>query len=103
MESRMFKTIFTIVRGRQAEAVETFADANAMTLLEQQIRDAAADLDRARRALAIARAQDATEAARIEGLRARIIDLERRAVAALEATRDDLAAEAAEAIAGLEI
>jgi len=99
----MFKTIFTIVRGRQAEAVETFADANAMTLLDQQIRDAAADLDRARRALAIARAQDAAEAARIEGLRAKIADLEQRAVAALEALREDLAAEAADAIAGLEI
>jgi len=99
----MFKTIFTIVRGRQAEAIESFADANAMTLLDQQIRDAAADLDRARRALAIARAQDGAEAARIEGLRAKIADLEQRAVAALEAAREDLAAEAAEAIAGLEI
>jgi phage shock protein A len=99
----MFKTIFTIVRGRQAEAVESFADANAMALLDQQIRDAAADLDRARRALAIARAQDAAEASRIEGLRAKVTDLEQRAVAALEATREDLAAEAAEAIAALEI
>jgi len=55
MKLIMFKAIFTIVRGRQAEAVEAFADANRLTLREKQIRDAPADLDRARRALAIAR------------------------------------------------
>jgi phage shock protein A len=98
----MFKTVLTIVRGRQAEAVEAFADANALTLLDQQIRDAGADLDRARRALAIARAQDAAEAQRIAALRGRIADLEARALGALEGGRDDLAAEAAEAIAALE-
>jgi phage shock protein A len=99
----MFKTIFTIARGRRAEAIQAFADANAITLLEQQIRDAAADLDRARRALAIARAQDNGEATRVETMRAKIADLEQRAIAALEATREDLAGEAAEAIAALEI
>jgi phage shock protein A len=99
----MFKTILTIVRGRQAEAVEAFADANVMTLLDQQIRDAAADLDSARRALAIARAQDSAEATRIESLKVKIADLEQRAVAALGSEREDLASQAAEAIAGLEI
>jgi phage shock protein A len=99
----MFKTILTIVRGRQAEAVEAFADANAITLLDQQIRDAAADLERARRALSIARAQDNAEATRIATMRVKIADLEKRAVAALEAAREDLAAEGADAIARLEI
>jgi phage shock protein A len=98
----MFKTVFTIFRGRQAEAIEAFADHNALTLLDQQIRDAASDLDRARRALAIARAQDSAEAERIESMRKRNADLEQRAVAALDGGREDLAAEAAEAIAGLE-
>jgi phage shock protein A len=101
-ETSMFKTLLTIVRGRQAEAVEAFADANALTLLDQQIRDAGADLDRARRALAIARAQDGAERQRIQGLRDKIADLEVRALAALDGAREDLAAEAAEAIAGLE-
>src|ERR1700749_1671458 len=99
----MFKTVLTIWRGRQAEAIEAFADANALTLLDQQIRDASGDLDRARRALAIARAQDDGEVARIDAARAKIAELENRALAALQGGREDLAAEAAEAIAGLEI
>lgn len=98
----MFKLMMTLWRGRQAEAAEALADANALTLLDQHIRDASADLDRARRALAIAAAQDASEAGRIESVRAKIADLETRAVAALQGGREDLAAEAAEAIAGLE-
>ena len=98
----MFKVMMTLWRGKQAEAGEALADANALTLLDQHIRDASADLDRARRALAIASAQDASEAGRIESMRAKIADLETRAVAALDGGRDDLAAEAAEAIAGLE-
>jgi phage shock protein A len=98
----MFKVMMTLWRGKQAEAAEALADVHALTLLDQHIRDASADLERARRALAIATAQDGTEAARIETVRARIADLETRAVAALDGGRDDLAAEAAEAIAGLE-
>jgi len=98
----MFKVMMTLLRGKQAEAVEGLADANALTLLDQHIRDASADLDRARRALAIASAQDASEAGRIDSVRAKIADIETRAVAALEGGREDLAAEAAEAIAALE-
>jgi len=98
----MFKVMMTLLRGKQAEAVEGLADANALTLLDQHIRDASADLDRARRALAIASAQDASEAGRIESVRAKIAGIETRAVAALDGGREDLAAEAAEAIAGLE-
>ena len=98
----MFKTVITLWRGKQAEAIEALADANALTLLDQQIRDASADLDRARRALAVARAQDERELARIAATRAKISDLEARAIAALDGGREDLAGEAAEAIAGLE-
>jgi phage shock protein A len=98
----MIKTLITIFRGRQAEAIERVADANALTILDQHIRDATGDLDRARRALAIATAQDAAEARRAENLKARVADLEIRAAAALGAGREDLAREAAEAIANLE-
>ena len=98
----MFKTIVTLCRGRQAEATEALADANALTLLDQHIRDASADLERARRALAIATAQDAGEAARAVDLRGKIADLEARALAALEGGAEDLADEATAAIAALE-
>jgi phage shock protein A len=99
----MFKTLVTFLRGRNAEAAEAFADANALTLLDQQIRDASGDLDRARKALAIATAQDEAEGGRIAAAEAKLIDLEARARAALAAGREDLAREAAEAIAAMEI
>ncbi len=98
----MIKTLITIIRGRNAEAIERLADANALPILDQQIRDATGDFERARRALAIAVAQEGAEARRAEGVRSRIADLENRASAALEGGREDLAMEAAEAIAGLE-
>ena len=99
----MFKTLITLARGKSFEAGQDVADANALTILDQQIRDATGNLDRARRALAIAAAQDGAEIRRIEAMRARVAELETRAVAALNGGREDLAAEAAEAIANLEI
>jgi len=98
----MFKTLVTLMRGTSARAAEMIEDQNALLILDQQIRDVAAALDRARRALAVAAAQDASEDKRIATLQADIKDLEARASAALD-TREDLAAEAAEAIASLEI
>jgi phage shock protein A len=98
----MFKTFVTFMRGKNFEAVQSFADEHALTLLDQQVRDAAGDLDRARRALAIAEAQNGAEAGRIEALAAKIADLEARTIAALDSGREDLATEAAEVIAGLE-
>jgi phage shock protein A len=98
----MFKTLITIVRGRAGAIAEEVADQNALLILDQQMRDAAGALDRARKALAIAIAQEGQEGQRLEATRARIEDLETRAVAAIEAGRDDLATEAAEAIATLE-
>ncbi len=55
----------------------------------------------ARRALAVAMAEEAREADRCASLKAKVIDLEARAVAALRAGREDLAAQAAEAIAAI--
>jgi phage shock protein A len=102
METKMIKTLITIMRGRQAESVERAADVHALTILDQHMRDATGDLDRARRALAIATAQDMGEGRRADSLRARVADLETRAAAALGAGREDLAREAAETIATLE-
>lgn len=98
----MLKLFVTLFRGRAAEAAEAVADHNALPLLDQQIRDAAAALGRARRALALAMAQEAQETPHLGDAANRIADLEDRARQALAAGRDDLATEAAEAIAGLE-
>jgi phage shock protein A len=98
----MFKTLITLVRGRAFALGEEVADQNALLILDQQMRDAAGALDRAKKALAVAIAQENKEGQRLDAIRARIEDLETRAVSALEAGREELAKEAAEAIANLE-
>src|SRR6516225_12240955 len=101
-EARMLKTLITLVRGRTYAIAEEVADQNALLILDQQMRDATGALDTAKKALAVAIAQESQESQRLDTTRARIEDLETRAVAAIEAGRDDLATEAAEAIATLE-
>jgi phage shock protein A len=98
----MFKTILTLVRGATFRAEEEFADKSALLILDQQIRDAAAGIERAKRALAVAIAQDDAEGRRLDTTLSRIADLEDRALAALNGGREDLASEAAEAIAVIE-
>jgi phage shock protein A len=98
----MLKTLITLIRGSAAAAEQELADRTALLVLDQQIRDAAGALDRGRRALAVAIAQDEAEGTRLESTLARLADLEERACAALAAGREDLATEAAEAIAIME-
>lgn len=98
----MFKTVVTLLRGRAFEAEERLADRHAHCLLDQQMRDAALSVERAKKALAIASAQDKAEEQKLAATRAQIAELESRAVEALKAGRDDLAQKAAENIAALE-
>src|SRR5437868_630074 len=98
----MFKTFVTLIRGATFRAEEEFADRSALLILDQQIRDSAAGIERATRALAVAIAQDDGEGRRLDTTLSRIADLEDRAVAALGGGREDLAGEAAEAIAVME-
>lgn len=98
----MFKTVLTLFRGTVAVAEEELQDRTALVILDQQMRDAAAAVDRSKRTLALAIAGDQQEGRRLEATHARIADLEVRASAALEGGREDLAREAAQAIANLE-
>ncbi|WFU31965.1 PspA/IM30 family protein [Bradyrhizobium brasilense] len=98
----MFKTVFTLFRGTVAVAEEELQDRTALVILDQQMRDAAAAVDRSKRTLALAIAGDQQEGRRLDATNARIADLEVRASAALEGGREDLAREAAQAIANLE-
>src|SRR5437868_3345572 len=98
----MLKTFLTLLRGASAAAEEEFLDRSALLILDQQIRDAAGAIERAKRALALAIAQDEADGKRLETTLARIADLEERAAAALAAGREDLASEAAETIAVME-
>ena len=98
----MFKTVLTIFRGSIAAADEELQDRSALLVLDQQMRDAAAAVERSKRSLALAIAGDQQEGRRLEATNARIADLEIRATAALEGGREDLACDAAQAIANLE-
>lgn len=96
-------SIFRILaRGAAAQASEELFDRNALLILDQQIRETRAALERSRLTLGRAIAGDKAEARRQAEIEARVKDLEERAVAALAAGREDLACEAAEAIAELE-
>jgi phage shock protein A len=72
-----------------------------MASLERSIAAAGRAHMAARRALAIVVAEETRETTRRAGLAARAADLERRAVEALRAGREELAAEASEAIAAI--
>jgi phage shock protein A len=98
----MFKTIVTLMRGEAFDAEQRLKDRNALMLLDQQMRDAAAGAERLRRAVALATAHERQEARRLDALRTEIADIESRAVEALKGGRADLAEQAAQALAGLE-
>src|SRR5882724_4858036 len=98
----MLKIIVTLIRGAAFRADEELADRSALLILDQQIRDSAVGIERAKRALAVAIAQDEAEGKRLETTLQRIADLEERAVAALNGGAEELAGEAAEAIAVME-
>lgn len=98
----MLKTFTTLLRGAVAEAEEAVFDANAIRMLEQQLRDAAASLDASRRELACAIAHEANEERAIAALHRRAGELEESARKALAAAREDMAQEAAVIIAAIE-
>jgi len=98
----MFKSMFALIRGTSHEAAQGVVDRNAMVILRQQIRDSADAVASAKKAVAIALAQNEQEKRQHAKLASRIEDLEVRTIAALERGEKSLAQEAAEAIAILE-
>ena len=98
----MLKMVTTLLRGAASEAEEALFDANAIRVLEQQLRDAAGSLEHARRELACAMAHQASEDRAVAALEARIGALEAAARDALDAAREDLATEVATVIAATE-
>ena len=98
----MLKSLSALVRGRAHERVQSTVDAHAVTVLRQQIRDAAMTVKAARHAVAVAMAQARAEEDGLKRVEARITDLEARTFAAMKADRNELAQDGAEAIAALE-
>src|SRR5262245_28992968 len=98
----MLNLFTTLARGTVAEVEAAIFEANAIRILEQQLRDAAAALEHSRRELACAMAQQASEERAIAALSQRIDELEVSGRKAIAGGRDDLAEEAAIEIAATE-
>lgn len=98
----MYKQVWTLFRGYTHSATESFTDRHVLLILQQQMRDSAQAVASARKAVALAMAQNKQEAEQYERLLKSIADLEERAIAAIEQGKADLAREAAETIAQLE-
>jgi phage shock protein A len=98
----MFKMITTMIRGHSHDVADALSDANALQILRQQLRDAAAGLEKSKRAVAVVMAYAERERTSATKLERQLFDLEERALDAIQKERDDLAMEAASAIADLE-
>ncbi|HHB80562.1 MAG TPA: PspA/IM30 family protein, partial [Aliiroseovarius sp.] len=100
--SKMFGTLKTLIIGSNARAEEHVRKVYSIELIEQKIREGTQGLKRAKNTLVAIRQRQRVEERQIATLTTRIDDLVDRARKALDAGQDDLAGEAAEAIARLE-
>jgi len=98
----MLDTLRTLFRASRAETEEALIDGNAITLLAQHLRDAKADVERARRGLAALIARKAGEERQARALEDEIVRREGDARAAMNADEEALLHEIADRIAGLE-
>ena len=98
----MFSTLKTLMDGASARTEDRLKDAYAVELIEQRIREAEGNLSAAKVTLASLIQRKRSELKLVGALDGRIGDLTNRATEALEAGRDDLAAQAANAIAEME-
>lgn len=98
----MLKTILTLSRSLSFSAADKAEERYALSILAQQVRDGAASVRAAQKAVALVKAQNEQERMRAEKVSAMIADLEERATQAIQNGEEALAAEAAGAIAVLE-
>lgn len=98
----MMRTIQLLLRGAVADNAQALHDAHAVSILRQQIREAAGSLGHARRELAVAMAYQAAEDRALGAIAARIESLAASARKAIADGREDLGREAASLIAALE-
>ncbi|SFR44502.1 phage shock protein A (PspA) family protein [Yoonia tamlensis] len=98
----MFKTLATLINGQNARAEDRVRDAFAIELIDQKIRESESSLRAAKSTLASLIQRQRSEEKQHSALKARIGDLTKRAQDALDNDREDMAAEAARAIATME-
>ena len=88
--------------GSSARAEERIRDTYSIELIEQKIHESAAALKAAKYGLASLIQRERTEQSQITALELRVSDLMQRAAEALKGERQDLAQQAAQAIADME-
>jgi phage shock protein A len=98
----MFSTLKTLFDGANSRADDRLKDAYAVDLIEQRIREAEGNLGAAKMTLASLIQRKRSEAKLAGTLDAQIKTLTGRATEALASKREDLATEAASAIADME-
>lgn len=98
----MFGTLKTLLNGANARAEERVRAAYAIELIDQKIREAGEGVKLAKLTLASLIQRQRAETRQIETLETRVADLTLRAREALTGGREDMAAQAAEAIAVME-
>jgi phage shock protein A len=98
----MFKTLATLIHGQNARAEDRVRDAFAIELIDQKIRESDNSLRAAKATLASLIQRQRSEEKQHAGLKSCIADLTSRAHEALASDREDMAAEAARAIAAME-
>ena len=98
----VLKDLMQAVRGGANEVGEAIVDANAIRILEQEIRDAESAIASAKQSLTRMKSSEIGLKRDLSTLGADIADYEQKAIAALDAGEEALATEVAERIAELE-
>lgn len=98
----MFKTLSTLIAGVNARSEDRVRDAFAIELIDQKIREAETSLKAAKATLASLIQRQRSEERQRDALKNRIKDMMTRAQDAMDQGRDDLATEAAQAVAQME-
>ena len=98
----VLRDLFTALRGGASEVGEAVIDANAVRILEQEIRDAETAIGKAKQSLTRMKGTEIRLKREIGVIDADIADYEQKAMAALNSGEEALATEVAERIAELE-
>lgn len=98
----IFNKIVTAIKGTATEAGEAIVDANAIRILEQEIRDAKAAVEKARRSIADLMAEKTDYDRKLATVTKQIEEYEGYAAKALDKGDEALAMEVAEKIVELE-
>ncbi len=98
----MLSIITTLINGASARNTERLTDIYAIDLIEQKIREGETALKGAKITLASLISRERAELRTLNSLKARMSDLEGRTRSAMDAGDEDLARDAAQALAELE-